>query len=60
MLTMISADKHSPIQRVDREREAARLRQLANSATTGAVKAMLLEQARQHEASVSAELGNAE
>ena len=52
---MISADKRSPIQRVDHRREAARLRKLANSATTGAVKARLLEQARQHQAFADAE-----
>lgn len=47
---MISAEKRSPIQRVDHKREAARLRKLANSATTDAIKARLLKQARQHDA----------
>ena len=46
---MISVDKSSPIQRVDHRREAARLRVLAKTATTGAIKARLLHQARQHE-----------
>jgi hypothetical protein len=48
-LTMISAGKSGPIQRVDHGREAVRLRRLAKTATTGQIKARLLEQARQHE-----------
>jgi hypothetical protein len=35
--------------RTDHRREAARLRWLATSATTSALKARLLEQAQQHE-----------
>jgi hypothetical protein len=35
--------------RTDHKREAARLRWLATSATTSALKARLLEQAQQHE-----------
>ena len=47
---MISADKSGPIQRVDHRREAARLRALAKTATTGPIKARLMQQAREHEA----------
>jgi hypothetical protein len=55
---MISAEKRSPIPRVDHRREAARLRKLANGVTTAAVKARLLEQARQHDASDTTEAPN--
>ena len=49
---MKSGDRlsHPPIPfRIDHRREAARLRWLATSATTSALKAWLLEQAQQHE-----------
>jgi hypothetical protein len=41
--------------RTDHRREAARLRWLATSATTSALKARLLEQAQQHEQLASAD-----
>jgi hypothetical protein len=41
--------------RTDHRREAARLRWLATSATTSALKARLLEQAQQHERLASLE-----
>ena len=46
---MISTNKQSPIARVDHSREAARLRVLAQTATTAVIKARLLEQARHHD-----------
>ena len=56
-LTMISKGNRAPIegQVKDHRREAARLRLLARNATTGAIKARLLEQAQQHDWLTSAE-----